>query len=87
MTESTGEIVDSDKPRISKTMVTISKILIFLWGLLIGVLILNPFGYVLTFYHYVGFALITFFIIIFYNGMTAGPKPDQVEVKNFVKMK
>lgn len=76
-----------EKPAVNKTMKTISRILLFVWGLGIGIVILNPFGFALTFYHYVGFALITFFIIIFYNGMTAGSKPETVQVKNYVDMK
>ena len=90
MTEvDTTEITDAEKPPVqrSKAMITFSKILLFLWGLIIGVTILNPFEFELTFYHFVALALVTFFIIIFYNGMTAKEKPDTVKVKNFVQMK
>ncbi len=79
--------LDDDKPQRSSMMVTISKILMFAWGVLIGVVILNPFGFALDFIHYALFALVTFLIIIFYNGMNPREKPDTVEVTNYVEMK
>ena len=88
-TDNSNTAVDGGKPIVerNKTLVTISKIFMFIWGVGIGVIILNPFGFELTFYHFVGFALGTFFIIIFYNGMNAKKKPETVKVSNFVNIK
>ena len=82
-------IADGETPIVerSKTMTTIGKILMFSWGVLVGIVLLNPFGFDLQFIHYMGFALVTFFIIIFYNGMNAKPRPEKVEVTNYVDMK
>ena len=83
-----SDIETTEEPEMqrNKAMVTFSKILMFIWGVLIGFVILNPFSYALTFYHFLGFGLITFFIIIFYNGMNASEKPKTVKVKNYVDM-
>jgi hypothetical protein len=82
-------IEGNETPVRSKTIIRISKIIMFSWGVFIGILILNPFGFALTFYHFLALALISFFVIIFYNGINP-KKPrtiETVEVTNFVKMK